>query len=661
MATLDELVAEEAARRKLELGQAASEATGSATATPGPTVDAAAVERAVQVERLKRMIEANQAKYEGPGFIPQLFNHGAIAGLDIPASGLAAGASAALPYLGIDNPYGNDASFSDLYAAGEAAQRDKLAKIRADAIMPTVQEMAGAIIAGRPAATEVTSVPGLAARGAATGGALGAISGAASGEGSWRDRALQGAVSGGIGALTGGALAGAGGLITDRLLAGTGGMEGTSKLGKLITDQGQTGADVADTMRELGPGATPMDVGPNTRQAAQKIQAAGGKGRGIIDPLLRGREAERNVRMPGDVTTAVGPEVQSSAVLDALHQRKEAIGQQYPAAKRAQQGGPADLQSIADDLDAEIATARGGMSGALKKLRRSLDIPGAPGNLEPSAEGLHAIREAADQAIAKAKPGSPLYAKLNGYRKQIDAELKRIAPDIKSLDQQYHQVSNEQRAFEQGQTLFENPRSADSPTEFAGKWNAMSPGEQEHILKGVNRETWRQLGINGNDLVTLQKLIKGEGKWNQQKLATVIGDPKAEALMKAIQREKVFQETYNKVVQGSKTAESSINEQGRGGLTRAIVGPLFKAGAAFLGGGPHAAGGSLWSDISRGVLSAGKGVAEAAADEPALAKALASQDPAAIEHALKVLANRRTRAPQIGTGIERPLTERNQR
>jgi hypothetical protein len=186
-----------------------------------------------------------------------------------------------------------------------------------------------------------------------------------------------------------------------------------------------------------------------------------------------------------------------------------------------------------------------------------LDLPGAKGNLDPSSEGVHAMRVELDRMIEKAKKdGGPAYARLTEYRQRIDAELKDIAPDIKSLDEQYSQASKEGTAFDTGQEIYENPRGAASPAEFGDNWNKLSEGEKARVTEGVNVETWRQLGIQGNDLVTLKKLLKGEGKWNTQKLATVIGKDKVDALWKAIDREATFSNTYQKVVEGSKTAGS---------------------------------------------------------------------------------------------------------
>jgi len=639
------------------LGGASTEATGSDTTQPGPTIAAADMEKAVRLERLKRLMLEQQQKLGYTGENAPLFTHGLTQGLDIPITGLAQALNFEWPSVGIKGYPGS--TFSERYQAGEQIRRDELEQARKDAFVPpAAQEIAGSLISARPGETAVTSTPGMIARGAATGGGLGFVSGAASGEGDWRDRLLEGGVSGGIGAITGGTLSGAGALLANRALESTGGMTGAKEGANLLKEMNTSAADATQQMRELGPEATLLDVGHvpgnplgnNLLQTGQRIQAAGGEGGGRIDALLRARESGKNARLESDVTQTIGPRQQPSVVLDALEARRNAVGTQYPAAK-SNQVRPADLQPIADELDAEIATARGGMQRVLKRVRGMLDIPGAKGNLDPSSEGVHAMRVELDNMIKKAAPGSPEYARLNDYRKMIDAELKGASPNIKMLDTNYSQVKNEERAFETGQQIYENPRGAPTEVEFKQTFDTMSPGEKQHVLSGLNVETWRQLGIQGNDLVKLQTLLKGEGKWNTEKVAAVIGRDKTDQLWRAINREKTFNETYQKIVQGSRTAGSLPKNRGKGdGIGRNIL-SLIKSGAAGfgIGGIPGAASGVL-ADLGKMGTAGMQALQQAADSDPQLARMLTSQDPARIEKAINFILNRRVRTPALTAG-----------
>jgi hypothetical protein len=413
------------------------------------------------------------------------------------------------------------------------------------------------------------------------------------------------------------------------------GPKGVERVKQLLTEQGMSPEDAVAATKQLGPEGRVLDTGPNVRQEAQQIQAAGGEGRGILDPMLRAREEGKNRRLMEDVGATVGPQEHPTAVVQALEDRASRVGQQYPAAK-SNQTRPAGLDGIAHDLDAEIANARGGTQSKLQKIRDMLDRPGAKGNLDPSSEGVHAMRQEIDRMIKKEKPGTPVYARLNEYRQRIDSELKDIAPDIKSLDEQYSAIKDEGRAFEKGQQIYENPRGTD-PADFQQTWDAMTPGEQAHVLKGMNTETYRQLGISGKNLSELQKLISGEGKWNQAKVATVIGEEKAQQLMDAISREKTFNESYNKIVQGSKTAESSRSPSQRSFGQAAgdtVKDMLFAAGA---GGGWAGAGGAAFSNIRRFVGERMKGGGQSAALDADVARLLSSDRPEDLLKALRMV------------------------
>jgi hypothetical protein len=90
---------------------------------------------------------------------------------------------------------------------------------------------------------------------------------------------------------------------------------------ELMLAQGMSPDQAAARMRELGVGAMQVDTGPNVRQEAQQIQARGGRGRGLIDPTLREREANAQPRLEAETTSLVGPEQQKSDVLGALEDR----------------------------------------------------------------------------------------------------------------------------------------------------------------------------------------------------------------------------------------------------------------------------------------------------------------------------------------------------
>jgi hypothetical protein len=440
--------------------------------------------------------------------------------------------------------------------------------------------------------------------------------------------------------------------------------EAVARVKELLAAQGMTSEDIASKMRDLGGEAMPIDIegGTNFRQEAQKIQAAGGEGRGIIDPLLRAREAGKNRRLMENVTSAVGPEVQRQDVLAALKDRAQALSPKYDEA-HAQQVKPVETQGIIDAIDSEMASTKAkGKLGVLQDIRDSLNLKDS-GELDPSSEGLHSARKAIDEQLydrdgnVRKDLAPEVAGTLKHYRKQIDAALGEANPALKEVDVQRAQIGDEERAFKQGGKLYRTDDKALSPVEFERTYNKMSPGEQARLLDGVNRETWKQLGISSNNLVQLKSVLKGDGKWNHQKLATVVGEEKASALMQALERETAFNESYNKIVQGSKTAETLPEGQQRPSFGKAVVNAGPDVIASSVVGGPYAGGAVAGSHLKRYLteLMSSRG---SKPNDAALARMLSTTRPDEIANMMKVAND--TRGPVVPQALLTALMARRQ-
>ncbi len=363
-------------------------------------------------------------------------------------------------------------------------------------------------------------------------------------------------------------------------------------LHKGLIDSGLTPEQGYSKMLDLGiDNATLMDLGPGFLQLGMKISTKPGTGRTAVIDRLSEREQGAGERAQGARRDAFGPDVDKPATLQVLEDRAERIGQQYPAAKK-NQTRPAALQGIADELDTELATARGSIRGPLARVKRSLNIPGTE-DLEPSAEGLHAVRQSIDQEIAKAEPGSPVYGKLTRYRKMVDAELKAIAPDIKSLDQQFSATRKEGEAFETGENTLKKSGQVSSPGEFKNVWDQMTPEERQMATAGASRFVEQQLGLTDRERQKLKTVLGGD--WNEAKMRTMLGDEKTDAFMQHMMNEDTFRNTYGKVVQNSRTPEAL--DQGEPGI-------FSGAGEAAATG---AAGGTVGGGVVGGVTGATSG------------------------------------------------------
>jgi flagellar motility protein MotE (MotC chaperone) len=383
---------------------------------------------------------------------------------------------------------------------------------------------------------------------------------------------------------------------------------GVERIQQLLIEQGMSADDAAAALQKLGPEGKLLDVGADTgavlRQEAQRIHARGGEGRATINKGLETRKANQEAGLQADLEATVGPRQQPSDISSAL-QNRLIEAQAAQKASHAQQVQPVDLARMADDIDARLATAKSATEiAALKKVRKLLtEAPGDPTATPPVAETLETtsqqvlkVRQAIRDELYSAKTGQ-IREDLSPGAKQVLQEaydeinkgLDPANPTLRAADAEIHQIGKEETAFDTGQKIYENPRGALTEVEFKQAYDAMSPGEQARILDGLNVETYRQVGIQGNTLTKLKDLMKGEGKWNQQKVAAVIGEEKAQKLMDAISNRAIFQDSYQKIVQGSKTAESSTGNKPEGFVsTAAKAVPEVIAGGVI--GGPGGSG-----------------------------------------------------------------------
>jgi len=362
-------------------------------------------------------------------------------------------------------------------------------------------------------------------------------------------------------------------------------------------------------MADLGIDATLMDVGPNLEQLGIKAATSPGEGQAAVKRVLNEREAQTGTRLKDDKVTALGPEVNRDTVMADNKAARKSLGDHYPAAK-ANQARPGDLQPIADALDGELATARGAMREPLQRVRDALDVPGKKGQLDPTASGMHAMREALDQEIAKAEKGSPLWGKLNDYRKQLDTELKAAAPDIKALDEQVSSLHKEREAFETGEKALKKggqPGEVKSPSEFDVIWSKMTEPERRQAASGASRFIDETIGSTDRERSRLKTVLGGD--WNEGKLRTMIGDERTDAFLSALAREDTFKATQQRIVHGSRTLEGL--EDGKQSLTEGVGEAAFGGGAgAGYKGAAVAAGAKLGRNFLTRMLAT-KGKTEA--------------------------------------------------
>ena len=346
----------------------------------------------------------------------------------------------------------------------------------------------------------------------------------------------------------------------------------------IIADYGDTPAGMQRAQAalvELGipEGATLMDIGPNLKQGGAQIYSKPGVGRETIYEKLKGRDEGTADRSEALIRENVGPKVDEGLEIEALKQRKQA-GAEMQRESHAQQAAPADLEPVVTKIDTLLGTEKSPkLRRTLETVRRMLHVgktdPSQPDVTETASASVLSARQAISEMLYEAD-GSPkaglgpkeqrtlqdLYADLN-------TALDPANPTLRVADKSIEAAAKQEEAFQTGKqdVLKTDPDTAISPEAFDRTWTAMDMADKRFLLKGLTAKIDAMKGTTANDRAALKRIILGEGKWNHQKIASIIGEEAAGNLVRGLTREQVFQDTAKGVLHNSKTAETQIADK----------------------------------------------------------------------------------------------------
>lgn len=449
-------------------------------------------------------------------------------------------------------------SFNNLYEEGQKrAQGEAL-------LNPTLSRMGnvtGAAILGSklgpisPTARATTPL-GMAATGAVEGGIYGAIYGAGGAEG--QERVLEGAKGFGTGALGGGVVGGTAARILPQV------SQEARILGRGMEADGIVPGSVASRLSALGPDAIVADLGPSLQGQAAAIATLPGKGsRNVVD-FLSSRRAEANPRIRQDITTALGTPPRPSQVTLEIDAGMDALSPVYQDVLRQKSLSSSpfiDATPLVTSIDDIAARYVGGTRREIERARDLLIDPTTGGPIRDPAL-LLAARQELDGLIGQ-EANTTTQGALVEARRLIDESLAANVPGIKQVDADFQDLVRQQEANTRGQTILRDGVTQTSPDDLAdellgmyvpsgvnvGPTNANARRLEQGLVADINRV----IGQKANDRVALRNLIRGEGSWNYDNIATVLGKDRADELMTILNREAKFAELENLATSGSRT------------------------------------------------------------------------------------------------------------
>lgn len=320
--------------------------------------------------------------------------------------------------------------------------------------------------------------------------------------------------------------------------------------------------NIDDILAALGPDAMLADAGPNLTRQAAAVASLPGEGQTIVRDALTERALGTNARIQGDADAILGPAPVPSQLTDDIRTGQRSLSTAYTDALN--NAAPSNTRALAETID-DLAQfyGVGKRKAAMDKVRNWLMETDDRGRtfLTSNPSRLFMIRNELDDMI-ETEVGSKLGASLTDVRQQVDDLLSFSTPDIKLVDAQYQELGRQKDAIGTGQRVLDSGREAMVPDELSAAMSAepasellIGPsGAPFRISQGARAEIERLIGTKANNLTALKDALKGDGSWNRERLATVFGDEKADALISVLDRERQYAATAQAVLHNSETA-----------------------------------------------------------------------------------------------------------
>ena len=360
----------------------------------------------------------------------------------------------------------------------------------------------------------------------------------------------------------------------------------------------QTDAAGLATLPNRGARAMLPDAGPSMQGVAQGAVIGGeGPGRAALIQNL----TERNRTVPQTITREAdqifGPAQTPSVVEEGVRGRMRQIGPEYDTLLNGPNVRAIDNTALAQRLEALAINERGQTQQVLRQVRGMLDIPTNPGHLDPHPRALHATREEVRGMMNDPSLNETARGRLRQIYAELTGEIQRKVPGIRELDSRYAELGTQAEAVtaaSPGSRMFEKSRTAvtrpdelqDVMTEAAQPKgiNIGPSAEPVRLRQAARAELDRIVGTNKNDLLALENLLGRPQDWNAQKLGVMFGQDRANRLLGVLDNERVFRDTFGKVVEGSQTAQRTASKEaldastGKVPLDLGITGLLARGG-----------------------------------------------------------------------------------
>jgi hypothetical protein len=384
--------------------------------------------------------------------------------------------------------------------------------------------------------------------GTLSGGTIAAADTVARG-GSAQDAGVAALAGGGIGLVAPWAAKGVGSVVNN--MAGKSAPAHVRTLAKGLDRDKIDPKMVQARMDAIGADAVMADLGPNLTRQAAAIASLPGEGQATLRATLGARNQGTNQRVQKTVNEIIGEATTPAQVAKNIRAEQDTLSPLY---EKALEGArPVDTRAVAEQLDMFSNVMRGSAQKSAQSIRKWLDVTGKQGQLDTNPRTLFETRKAIDGMLETAVEGNEIHV-LGEARKAIDAVLTDAVPGIKVIDGEFQRLAQMKEAFGEGQQVLDSGRTAVRPSDLAKTAAEMPEDIFQYMSDGTRAEIDRIIGTTANNLTALKSALKGDGSWNRQRLATMFGQEKADALLEILEREMTYNRTFDAVMRNSETA-----------------------------------------------------------------------------------------------------------
>lgn len=390
----------------------------------------------------------------------------------------------------------------------------------------------------------------------------------------------MGAVGGAGGQALGEAISG-GAALTRALMRGSEG-RATDRAASIVRQLGQSSGlspDVAEAeLARLGPDAVLADLGTNLQQRARRIADAPGYAQKMLMDALTNRAAGAGQRIEGAMDAAMGPRTNIlDSADDIAASRAKLAAPWYEKAYQAEVPMSDDLREL---------LARPAMQSAMGKAARLASDAGESFDPEkPTVMALDYTKRALDDGISSAqRAGNNNEARiLIGNKNALLGHMDSAVPEYATARGIYSDYSKVAQALADGQKVFSN---ATTPDMLQSTLAGMGESEKAAFTEGARQQVAQTMGTARNDANAAKALLdKG---YNREKMALILGDDAAGGLNNAVDAERQFSTTLNRVKGGSLTSSNIAGEDAGEGsqnvqLARALLNKWWGDAAMNLG------------------------------------------------------------------------------